>query len=72
MVEIMERLKDNQQITFQSLFDELSSKYDIIVAFLAILELMRLRAVKVFQVRLHGEIRIIALVGEVQINDLTT
>ena len=61
MVEILQRLKETQQITFQSLFDELSTKYEIITAFLAILELMRLRAVKVFQVRPYEEIRIISL-----------
>jgi segregation and condensation protein A len=72
MVEILEKLKENQQITFQSLFDEIATKYEIIVAFLSILELMRLRAVKVFQVHPYGEIRVISLKSEVQINDLTT
>jgi segregation and condensation protein A len=72
MVEILEKLKENQQITFQSLFDEITTKYEIIVAFLSILELMRLRAVKVFQVHPYGEIRVISLKSEVQINDLTT
>ena len=72
MVEILERLKENQQITFQSLFDELTTKYEIVVAFLSILELMRLRAVKVFQVHPYGEIRVISLRSEVHINDLTT
>ena len=72
MVEILEKLKENQQITFQSLFDEITTRYEIIVAFLSILELMRLRAVKVFQVHPYGEIRVISLRSEVQINDLTT
>jgi segregation and condensation protein A len=72
MVAILEKLKENQQITFQSLFDEITTRYEIIVAFLSILELMRLRAVKVFQVHPYGEIRVISLRSEVQINDLTT
>jgi len=72
MVAILEKLKENQQITFQSLFDEITTKHEIIVAFLSILELMRLRAVKVFQVHPYGEIRVISLKSEVQINDLTT
>ena len=71
MVEILQRLKETQQIIFQSLFDELSTKYEIIVAFLAILELMKLQAVKVFQVRSYGEIRVISLRREEQINDIT-
>jgi len=72
MVEILEKLKENQQITFQSLFDEITTRYEIIVAFLSILELMRLRAVKVFQVHPYGEIRVISLRSEVKINDSTT
>ena len=72
MVEILEKLKENQQITFQSLFDEITTRYEIIVAFLSILELMRLRAVKVFQVHPYGEIRVISLRSKVQINDRTT
>ena len=71
MVEILRKLKETQHMTFLSLFDELSTKYEIIVAFLAILELMRLRAVKVFQVQPHGEIRIVSLGGEIQIGDIT-
>ncbi|MCK5009117.1 MAG: segregation/condensation protein A [Deltaproteobacteria bacterium] len=70
MVEILEKLKENQHITFQSLFDEVTTKYEIIVAFLSILELMRLRAVKVFQVHPYGEIRVISLGGELQMGDV--
>jgi len=72
MVEILQKLKETQQIIFQSLFDELSTKHEIIVTFLAILELMRLRAVKVFQVHPCGEIRVFSLRREVQVNDITT
>ena len=50
MVEVLQKLKETQHIIFQSLFDDLSTRYEIIVTFLAILELMKLRAVKVFQV----------------------
>lgn len=71
MVEILQKLKEIQHIIFVSLFDELSTKYEIIVAFLAILELVRLRAVKIYQVQPHGEIRIISLRGEIQMGDIT-
>ena len=71
LVEILKGLKEKQQIIFQSLFDELSTKYEIIVTFLAILELMRLRAVRVFQVHPYGEIRVISLRRNDQINDIT-
>ena len=72
MLEVLQRLKEARQIIFQSLFDKLSTKYEIIVAFLAILELMRLRAVKVFQVQPYGEIRIIYLREDIEISDITT
>jgi len=71
MVGILQRLKETQQIIFQSLFDELSTKYEIIVTFLAILELMKLQVVKVFQVHPYGEIRVISLRREEQINHIT-
>jgi segregation and condensation protein A len=68
--EILSMVKKNQQIIFQSLFDGLSTKYEIVVAFLALLELIRLRAIKVFQVHPHGEIRIIALERDVSIDTI--
>lgn len=68
--EILSMVKKNQQIIFQSLFDGLSTKYEIVVAFLALLELIRLRAIKVFQVHPHGEIRIIALERDVRIDTI--
>ena len=68
--EIIHSLKDKQQLVFQQLFDALSTKYEIIVTFLAVLELMRLRAIKVFQVHPHGEIRIIALRTEIPVEDI--
>jgi segregation and condensation protein A len=68
--EILSTVKDKQQIIFQSLFDGLSTKYEIVVAFLALLELIRIRAIKVFQVHPHGEIRIIALERDVRIDTI--
>jgi len=68
--EILSTVQKNQQIIFQSLFDGLSTKFEIVVAFLALLELIRLRAIKVFQVHPHGEIRIIALDRDVRIDTI--
>ena len=70
IADIMLTLKEKQEIIFQTIFDALSTKYEIIVTFLAVLELMRLRAIKVFQVHPHGEIRIIALKTDLSIQDL--
>jgi segregation and condensation protein A len=68
MVAILQRLKEVEQVIFHELFDKLSTRYEVIVTFLAILELMKLRAVKVFQVKSHGEIRVISLGGDLQID----
>ena len=70
IADIMLTLKEKQEIIFQTIFDALSTKYEIIVTFLAVLELMRMRAIKVFQVHPHGEIRIIALKTDLSIQDL--
>ena len=70
IADILLTLKEKQEIIFQTIFDALSSKYEIIVTFLAVLELMRLRAIKVFQVHPHGEIRIIALKTDLSMEDL--
>jgi segregation and condensation protein A len=71
MVEILWKLKEAQQMTFYALFNEFSTKHEMIVAFLAILELMRLRAVRVFQLHPYGEIRIISLIKAEEINRIT-
>lgn len=70
IADIILTLKEKQEIIFQTIFDALSTKFEIIVTFLAVLELMRLRAIKVFQVHPHGEIRIIALKTDLSIQDL--
>lgn len=69
--DILQQLKEKQQIVFQALFDPLSTRYEMIVAFLAVLELMRLRAIKVFQIHPYGEIRIVALASPVSLDDIS-
>ena len=71
IAEIILSLKEKQEIIFQAIFDALSTRYEIIITFLAVLELMRMRAIKVFQVQTHGEIRIIALKTDLSIEDVT-
>lgn len=70
IVSILQQLKEAPQLVFQSLFDPLVTKYEIVVAFLAVLELIRLRAIRVFQVQPYGEIRIVALAGEIPLDDI--
>lgn len=58
MKEIVEKLKKEESLVFQSLFQNTSIKEEIIVTFLAILELMRLKIIRVYQAVIHGTIKI--------------
>ncbi|MDX1779293.1 MAG: segregation/condensation protein A, partial [Thermodesulfobacteriota bacterium] len=71
MSEIVMFLKEKQEIIFQAVFDALTTKFDIIVTFLAVLEFMKMRAIKVFQVQPHGEIRIVALRTDLSLEDVS-
>lgn len=72
IMSILQQLKQTPQIVFQSLFDPLVTRYEIVVSFLAVLELIRLRAIRVFQIQPYGEIRIVALAGEVPLDGISS
>ena len=55
---ILNRLKEERSITFQSLFEGDSAKGNIVATFLALLELMKMETVCVFQGKNFGVIRI--------------
>lgn len=55
---IVERLEENPTITFSSLFDDATTRLTVIVTFLALLELVRMKLVRIFQGDLFGPIRI--------------
>ena len=55
---IMEILNASESVTFESLFTVLNTKQEVVVTFLAILELMRLKLLRVQQVRHFETIRI--------------
>ncbi len=55
---IMEILNASESVTFESLFTVLNSKQEVVVTFLAILELMRLKLLRVQQTRHFETIRI--------------
>ena len=61
---ILERLESAASITFESLFEGVRTREALVVTFLALLELARLRAVKVMQVDEFGTIRIAKAVGD--------
>ncbi len=64
--EIMNYLAEKRRVKFSSLFEDISGKQEMIALFLALLELVRLRMVKVSQKRHDGDIWVRAAVKEVQ------
>ena len=55
---MIKEVKPGQQMTFFSLFEAATSKNEVIVTFLALLELIRLREFRFEQKELMGEISI--------------
>ena len=55
---LLEILNTTETVTFESLFTALNTKSEIIVAFLAILEMMRLRLIRVMQMETFETIRV--------------
>ena len=49
IADMMEKLNFSKSLTLQQLFEEMDSKYEMVVTFLALLELIKLRLVKVVQ-----------------------
>ena len=56
--QLMERLSETEACGFEDLFDGAHSRGDLIVTFLALLEMIRLRRVRVFQSGAFGPIRV--------------
>jgi segregation and condensation protein A len=63
MTLVLERLRIAGQITFESLFADARARIDVIVTFLAMLELVKIRAIRVFQDAPHAPIVIDAAAG---------
>ena len=55
---IIEQLEESPTITFSSLFDDIASRLLVIVTFLALLELVRMKLVIIFQGNMFGPIQI--------------
>lgn len=55
---ILERLEVEPSVTFVTLFDEADSRSQIIVTFLALLELVRMNLVRLFQGEIFGPIQV--------------
>jgi segregation and condensation protein A len=63
MDELLAMLKEGESLEFLELFAALQTKADMIVTFLALLELIRLKSVKVYQRGLFGAIRVFRPLG---------
>ena len=56
--QLLARLSETEACGFEDLFEDVSSKGDLIVTFLALLEMIRLKVIRVFQAGSFGPIRI--------------
>jgi segregation and condensation protein A len=63
MEEVLALLREGQSIDFLELFESQGTKADMIVTFLALLELIRLKTVKVYQRGTFGAIRVFRPIG---------
>lgn len=63
MTEVLAEVKEGESLEFLELFREQRTKADMIVTFLALLELIRLKKVKVYQRGIFGGIRVFRPVG---------
>jgi segregation and condensation protein A len=57
--EILYTLRDRSEMIFSELFASAGSRAEVVVTFLALLELIRLKRLKVVQVEAFGEIRVL-------------
>jgi segregation and condensation protein A len=56
--QMLERLSETEACGFQDLFEDVATRGDMIVTFLALLEMIRLKLIRVFQAGTAGPIRI--------------
>ena len=70
MTLVLERVRVDGQVMFESLFTDAGTRMAVIVTFLAMLELVKIRAIRIFQDRLDGPIIIEAAVGVEQATEV--
>ena len=63
ILQIMERLWEAESLAFTELYTASTSRREIIVTFLALLEVLRLRMIRVYQGETFGTIRVFSPVG---------
>jgi segregation and condensation protein A len=63
MEELLARIREGESLEFLALFASLETKAEMIVTFLALLELIRLKRVRVYQRGMFGSLRVFRPVG---------
>jgi segregation and condensation protein A len=63
MTLLLDQLRTQGKILFESLFAEVTTRMEVIVTFLAMLELVKVRAIRIFQEEATGPIQIEAAAG---------
>lgn len=63
MTLLLDQLRAQGKILFESLFAEVKSRMEVVVTFLAMLELVKVRAIRIFQEEAAGPIQIEAAAG---------
>jgi segregation and condensation protein A len=63
MTMLLDRLRASAKVLFESLFSDIKTRMEVVVTFLAMLELVKVRAIRIFQDELNGPIMIEAAVG---------
>ena len=56
MSQLLDRLRQEEKVVFQSVFEGASSRMEVIVTFLAMLELVKMRAIRIWQEEVVGPI----------------
>jgi segregation and condensation protein A len=61
IAEVLELMADGREMAFEELFRDSREINDVVITFLAVLELVRLRLIRVWQVDAYGAIRIVTV-----------
>ena len=63
MTLLLDKLRQQRSVLFESLFAEVKSRMEVVVTFLAMLELVKVRAIRIYQEEMAGPIMIEAAAG---------
>jgi segregation and condensation protein A len=63
MTLLLDKLRAEGRVVFEELFDQAKTRLDVVVMFLAMLELVKVRAIRIFQEQVTGPILIEAAAG---------